>query len=255
MVQPASTRSLVFVSAKHRPDLAERARTLDEEVWPEYNRHGDFMSPNWDSLYDFFPEFQFVVHDGQTNQVVAEGHTIPCRWDGMIDGLPDGIDGLFEAALRLRNEARKPTALAALAVEIPPREQGRELSGLMLQHMRTLAAGNELQDLIVPVRPNWKERYPLTPIERYARWTREDGLPFDPWIRVHHRLGADFLKAEPRSLRITGSVADWEAWTLMRFPESGDYVFPHGLAPVAIDVQADIGAYWEPNVWMRHRVD
>jgi hypothetical protein len=38
----------------------------------------------------------------------------------------------------------------------------------------------------------------------------------------------------------------------MAFPESGDYVFPEGLAPVRIDQSADHGAYWEPNVWMVH---
>jgi hypothetical protein len=40
----------------------------------------------------------------------------------------------------------------------------------------------------------------------------------------------------------------------MEFPESGEYVFPEGLAPLAVDREADLGRYWEPNVWMRHRV-
>ena len=39
----------------------------------------------------------------------------------------------------------------------------------------------------------------------------------------------------------------------MRFPESGDYVFPAGLAPVHIDRDQDTGRYWEPNVWLIHR--
>ena len=38
----------------------------------------------------------------------------------------------------------------------------------------------------------------------------------------------------------------------MRFPEGGEYVFPHGLATLEIDTEADAGRYWEPNVWMRH---
>ena len=50
-----------------------------------------------------------------------------------------------------------------------------------------------------PFRPSWKERYPLVPIERYAAWRRADGLLFDPWMRVHERLGASVLKAEPVS--------------------------------------------------------
>ena len=29
---------------------------------------------------------------------------------------------------------------------------------------------------MAPVRPTWKERYPLVPIERYAAWRRPDGL-------------------------------------------------------------------------------
>jgi hypothetical protein len=79
-----------------------------------------------------------------------------------------------------------------------------------------------------------------------------DGLLFDPWMRVHERLGATILKAEPHSLRITGTLAEWEEWTGVRFPESGEYWFPHGLATLAIDHEQDIGGYWEPNVWMRH---
>jgi hypothetical protein len=40
----------------------------------------------------------------------------------------------------------------------------------------------------------------------------------------------------------------------MAFPESGAYVFPHGLAPLEVEREADRASYWEPNVWMRHRV-
>jgi hypothetical protein len=38
----------------------------------------------------------------------------------------------------------------------------------------------------------------------------------------------------------------------MFFPETGDYVFPAGLATVYIDREADTGEYWEPNVWIIH---
>jgi hypothetical protein len=53
-------------------------------------------------------------------------------------------------------------------------------------------------------------------------------------------------------MRITGSVADWERWTGLPLPESGSYVFPHGLAPLAVDREAGAAEYWEPNVWMVH---
>jgi hypothetical protein len=118
--------------------------------------------------------------------------------------------------------------------------------------MRSLADRHGLVHLVVPVRPSLKERYPITPIEEYVGWRRADGELLDPWMRVHERLGARVGAPLPESLRITGTVAEWESWTGLTYPASGDYVFPEGLAPVHIDVDADLGGYWEPNVWMIH---
>ena len=124
----------------------------------------------------------------------------------------------------------------------------------MIRAMSDIAAAHGFADLIAPLRPTWKERYPLTPIDRYAFWTRGNGLPFAPWIRLHVRLGAEVLQPVERSMHITGTVAEWEEWTETAFPESGTYVFPHALATLEIDTAADRGEYWEPNVWVRHRV-
>lgn len=246
--------SLKIVTARERPDLAERAGERSGQVWPEYNKHGDILNQYWGRLGDVFPEFQFVLYEEAEDEVLAEGHSIPCAWDGTAAGLPAGIDGLIAEAFHLRESRRPTNTLSALAIEIQPEHQSRGLSGVMIGAMATIAHKHGFANLIAPVRPNWKERYPLTRIERYVRWTRDDGLPFDPWIRVHRRLGGEILRPEPQSLRITGTVGEWESWTEMRFPESGEYVFPRGLAPVAIDVEEDLGSYWEPNVWMRHRV-
>ncbi len=96
-----------------------------------------------------------------------------------------------------------------------------------------------MRALIACVRPTWKERYPLVPIERYARWTREDGLPFDPWIRLHVKLGGRIVRGVPDAMTIPGTVSEWESWTEMSFPESGDYVVPRGAALVSIDRERD----------------
>jgi hypothetical protein len=96
---------------------------------------------------------------------------------------------------------------------------------------------------------------PVTTIDRYAARRRSDGLPLDPWLRVHARLGATILRSEPRSLQIEAPMAEWERWerwTEMTFLADGDYVFPCGLAPLR--VRDGIGAYWEPNVWMLHEL-
>jgi hypothetical protein len=139
-----------------------------------------------------------------------------------------------------------------LAAEIKPRFQGRGLAKLMLEVMSGIAGDHGLRHLIAPVRPSFKDGYPINPIERYMTWTREDGEPFDPWIRTHTRRGGSIVKPAPRSLSITGTIAEWERWTAMSFPDDGEYIFPHGLAPLRIDRCDDLGAHWEPNVWIVH---
>ena len=74
-------------------------------------------------------------------------------------------------------------------------------------------------------------------------------------MRVHWRLGAEQFTPMPHSLVVTGTVADWEQWTGMAFPESGLYVVPGALQPVEIDREQDLGRYEDPNVWMCHWVE
>jgi hypothetical protein len=101
-----------------------------------------------------------VLVDGE--EVLAEGHSVPIRWDGTVQGLPAGIDGAFEAAFA----GEEPNTLCAMAIEIVPAHQSRRLSVPMLEQLRAIAARERFGSLLAPLRPSWKERYPLTPIER-----------------------------------------------------------------------------------------
>jgi hypothetical protein len=88
----------------------------------------------------------------------------------------------------------------------------------------------------------------LTPIDRYARWTRTDGEPFDAWVRLHVRLGGRIVGGVERSMTMRGTVAEWESWTGMPFPDTGRYIVPLAIAPVDIDRESDTGVYHDPNV-------
>jgi hypothetical protein len=241
----------LVATAAQRPDLFRRGSELTADIWPVYNTHGQVLSVYWHRLAEEFPEFQFVVYDGETEQVLGQGHSMPCAWDGTVDGLPAGIDEVVERGFDPGAAGRRG-ALSGLAVEVPRGNQGRGLSRHVVGGMRSIAARHGMGAVIVPLRPVLKERYPLVPIERYVQWARADGSPFDPWIRVHTELGGAILKPAPRSLKITGSVQEWEAWTQMAFPESGDYVIPQGLALLSVDRAAGMGTYFEPNVWIHH---
>jgi len=234
-----------------RPDLAELGPP-SEDLWPEYNMHGDVFHDWWDPLLDELPEYQLALYDEAAGEVLAEAHTGPLAWDGGDRTLPDGIDDALVRVVAARRASRPVDTLCAFAAEIAPAARGRGLATALLRGMSELARRNGLRRLIAPVRPSWKERYPLAPIERYVTWRRDDGQLLDPWMRLHERLGARIATPLPRSMRITGSVREWESWTGLALPESGAYVFPHGLAPLVVDRDADVCGYWEPNVWMVH---
>jgi GNAT superfamily N-acetyltransferase len=68
---------------------------------------------------------------------------------------------------------RCPPARRRVAV-VDRSHHGRGLSRLLVEAMRDLARGAGFASLIAPVRPTWKDRYPLIPMERYVRFP-EDG--------------------------------------------------------------------------------
>jgi hypothetical protein len=236
---------------RQRPDLEEQVRRLNGESWPTYLLHGDVT--HWESLFDEFADYQILFCE-PADALIAVGHTIPFVWDGTPDDLPSKMAGLMERAIHAHRNLITPDALSALAALVRTSHQRRGLSTELLRAMRSLAEERRMHALVAPVRPTLKSSYPLTPFERYVGWKRDDGAPFDPWLRVHYRLGAKFLKLMPRSLVVTGKISEWEEWTGMSFPESGPYVVPGALQPVQMDLERNEGRYEDPNVWMRHPI-
>ncbi|GGN76610.1 hypothetical protein GCM10010112_48920 [Actinoplanes lobatus] len=235
---------MTVVDHASRAELWDRIPALFDGVLPEYNLHGDVMAGYWKRLFAEFGDCQLALVDGESDEVLAVARSIPVAWDPALPGI--------DAAIVEGFSGRPATALCALGIEVAPAHRGRRHAFTMLTALRHLAASAGLGTLVAPLRPTWKERYPLTPIERYAAWTTESGEPFDPWIRTHVSLGGTLGASASRSSLITGTLRDWEQWTGMAFPESGEYVFPHGLAPLHIDRNADLGTYWEPGVWVVH---
>jgi len=184
--------------------------------------------------------------------VVAGGWGVPLLWNATAAGLPDGYDGAMVRAVEGHEDSVEPDTLCVMAAAVKPGHQGTGLAGRVLTALRERAVSDGLRRVIAPVRPALKARYPLTPMSQFARWARGDGLHLDPWIRTHQRLGARILRPAPRSMLITGTVAEWEDWAQMAFPQTGRYVVPDALDLVRIDRAADRGTYAETNLWMRH---
>ncbi|NIK58190.1 hypothetical protein [Kribbella shirazensis] len=241
-----------LVTLAERPDLAEALGNPDLMPEPELLYHDAVAAQCWPRLVTDFPDYQVALLD--QGRVIAKGHSIPFQWDGTDAELPDqGWDFVLATGVADRDAGRMPNAASALQIVVAKDRLGTGLSQLMVRSLRDVAAAHALPVLYAPVRPNRKDRYPLIPMEHYARWTLKDGTePFDPWLRVHWRLGGRILHCCQESMMISGAVAEWEEWTGLAMPASGQYVVPGGLVPVEVDHPRDIGRYIEPNVWVRH---
>lgn len=243
---------IVYYTLEQRPDLIEAADALASS-WEPFMLNDAVSNQHFDKLYDWFPDFQLAICDA-SDRVIGKANSVPIAWDGIPETLPDeGWDWALANGVETQSAGRTHTAVSAIEINVLPEMRGKGLSGRILDLMKANTRAHGFTQLVAPVRPNLKHLYPLTPMDRYVTWKHKaTDAPFDPWLRVHWRVGAPIVRVAPRSMTITGTIAEWEDWTQLRFPESGEYIIRGALNAVHMDLQNDIGQYIEPNVWMLH---
>jgi hypothetical protein len=261
---PGSAEALVVLSDQRTEPMTLKIERTGARKWadehleelfggkfPWYIRADRLVAQYMDRVLDWFSDLSLMMVDEQ-DVPVASGCGVPVYWDGQTSTLPSGYTQAVIRAVEGRERGVEPNTLVICGAVVTPSLKGRGLAGETLMALRRAAHAAALTRVIVPVRPTSKAQYPLTSIESFMTWRSDDGTSFDPWIRTHERLGAKILSAAPESQTMTGTVTEWERWTGLTFPESGDYVIPGGLSVLRIDRSADEGVYHEPNVWMRH---
>jgi GNAT superfamily N-acetyltransferase len=248
---------LRIASLAERPDLEPVFEDLPGS-WPEFMYHDIVSATLFEPLLRAHPDMNLIAVDpGDPRRPVARACAVPYGWPGGPgDGLPDGgydhviLNGVADLA-----QARPRGRLcAALEITIRPDQRGRGLSGRMLGALRDRLAQLGFTDLVAPVRPNRKHEHPTEPMGAYLARTRVDGMPADPWLRTHVRVGATVVGVAHTSMTIAARLDSWRAWTGVPFDADGPTVVPQGLVPVHCDLARDLGVYVEPNVWVRHRL-
>ena len=235
-----------------RPDLADGADALTT-LWPTFMLH--------DPIADLFYARQadhathiFSPVDG--DEVVGRAYSVPVAIDGhpARGTLPaDGWDGVVRWAWLDHLAGRPPTHVSALEIMVAPSHRGTGLALRLLEAMKDAARAIVVSELVAPVRPSRKHEEPDTPMAAYAaRFRPQDGLPTDPWLRLHVRAGGRIHDVCPTSMTITGTIAQWRTWTGLELERSGPSVIPGALTPVHVDVAQDHAVYVEPNVWVVH---
>jgi hypothetical protein len=163
---------------------------LGATPWPRFLDHDAIVNEFWGALYEVAAAYQFALVERSSNTMITMGNSVPIIWDGDPRTLPGGgIDALLSDGISALRRGTSPTAASALMIVVGPDWLRRGVSGACIRAMAGLVASQGLSDLVAPVRPTHKRRYPLIPMDRNARWRRPDGSLFDPWLRVHEQMG------------------------------------------------------------------
>lgn len=230
-------------------------RGLTKEVWPEFMLHDQVANELWHELLDRFSEYQLALYDTVNRRVAGMANSFPLRWEEPRGNLPEGgWDWAFAKAVKDHQQGATPNVHCAIQIVLRSEYQGQGLSAPMVQAVRALTRSKGMQTLIIPIRPSEKHKYPLTSLDHYITWKTATGLPIDAWLKVHIRAGGGIIKVCHFSKTIRGTRTEWEKWTGMKFPQSGQYIIDGALNPMEMDIEKDEGVYVEPNVWMAHEM-
>lgn len=245
--------NIKFVTTIDRTDLIKRGDKIVEAVWSEFMLHDAVANEYFFQLYSAFPEYQFWLVDGE--EIIGIGNSIPIYWNDELENLPEeGWDWALKKGFDDLKAGIKPNLLCGLSITINPKFQRKGFSTKIVKSMVQMGRKNNLEFLIIPVRPTLKNNYPLIDMKQYITRQREDGQIFDPWLRVHEKLGGKIIKVCSKAMDIRGSVQDWKNWTGVDFPKTGSYKIEGALKLVEINLKNDEGIYIEPNVWVVHEI-
>ncbi|GIF50785.1 hypothetical protein DFJ67_0537 [Asanoa ferruginea] len=246
--------SLEIVSIAERPDLAS---SLDNfpDCWPEYMAHQRLSHLFYDHIAPAHPAFCLVAVDqANSDRLLAKAYAVPLSWPAGPDWTPpaDGHDAVILQAAADLFDRRPATIAAAIEITVQTHARRRGLSALMLEALRQRVAARGLPVLLAPVRPTEASSHGDVAMSDYAWRTRDDGLPVDPWLRVHARAGGRLVAVAPSSMTVTGTIAEWRSWTGLPFDRPGPVAVPDTLVAVQADLTHDRAVYVEPNIWVRH---
>lgn len=237
-----------------RPDLAGPFWDLTD-LWPAFMSEDPIADLYFSQLDRFSDHVLIAVDDG--GRVVARALGVPFAMGDDV-GRPDlpssGWDGVIRWAWLDQVAGRAPTHLSALEITVAPEARGTGLATRMIDALRATARDRGLQGYVAPVRPSRKHGEARVDMDSYVARTRDDGLPVDPWLRLHVRSGGRIVGVCPTSMTISGTLAQWRGWTGHPFDSEGPIDVEGGLVPVHVDRANDHAVYVEPNVWVAHDV-
>lgn len=241
-----------IIPLHERPNFTAAFWALSD-LWPAFMQH-DPIADLYYSQLGRWRDHVFVAVDQET--VVGRALAVPFRLGADVGrpALPaNGWDGVVRWAWLDQVAGREPNHVSALEVTVAPAVRGTGLAPRLVAALHDAARACGAGAFVAPVRPSRKDREPTVNMRDYAARRRPDGLPADPWLRLHARHGGRIDRVCPTSMTIPGTIAQWRDWTGQPFDRDGLAEVPGALNPVHVDLAPDHAVYVEPNVWVVHR--
>jgi hypothetical protein len=253
-VHPGRRTDVTISTLGERPDLIDRLYDV-RDGQPEFLSCDPLANTLFHRIGEEFGEY-CVVATTEDGTVAGRGRAVPFAFGGPgRSDLPDGgLGRMVVWAFRDRQEYRRTNVAGLVDVTVTAAYTGKGLTQRILAALCLTARNCGAETLIAPVRPSNKYLQPELSMAEYVRRMRADGLPLDPWLRVHVRAGGTILGVAPASRTIVGSLAQWRRWTDLPFDRTGPVLVPYALVPVHCDFEHDYAVYVEPSVWVRHEL-
>ena len=243
----ARPRRVNVFTVAERPDLAEPAWEATRDTFPEYNNHGDVLNAYWGGLTEKHPRVPVPPRRRRRARSSPARARFRCAGTERSRICRPGSTARSSAA----STRAAANVLCAMVIQIPRSLQGRGLSAAALRRWRTSARAHGLASLIAPVRPSWKERYPLIAdraVRGLAARRRAALRPVAARARARRRRRSCDPSRSP-----SGSPArrpSGKNGSGCGSPRTGS-TSSRAASRRSRSTTAS-GSYWEPNVWMHH---
>lgn len=234
---------------KCRIDEEEACLDLENIVWPTFNQYAEGGA--W---VDYDPNLHFVAYDHDEGIIVGTIDAVELDWNGKLEDLPSrGWTEIIELAIeRISLGSLSPKAewTSALGTSIRPGYEGKGLAQRLLEALKIETNALGYKGLVAPVRPTARWRMADISIEEYTRTRLDNDEHFDPWIRVHERIGGVVVGSCAGSAVFVATKDEWQAWSKIKLPIAGRVIIPNAINP--LEIKEDQGILSEDSIWVIH---
>jgi len=201
------------------PEAMVLFQDLEKPNWAPWLRFGPATLSRQEEI---FPEGQIILHDAIGNPTaMLSANRID--WDGNPDNLPtwDGVAGqtyTYEDTF-----APNGNTFVLMSMGVRENDKGNGQSNLILRAAKNYALSEGIEHITGDFRPSdfgkYKREFGNFNFNEYVMLQREDGQPYDGWIRNVTRQGMEILRTDPRAMVIEASISELEDYYLEHKPE------------------------------------